>query len=91
MLLDRPIWIFDEATSALDLNTERQVIQAVRTWTRARNRTLVVIAHRLSTIRDADVIYVMEEGRIREHGTHDELITNHQLYRQLQAQSEGLS
>jgi ATP-binding cassette subfamily B protein len=64
--------ILDEATSSVDTRTE-VLVQHAMAALRA-DRTSFVIAHRLSTIRDADLILVMEEGRIVEQGTHDELI-----------------
>ncbi|MFX5602710.1 ABC transporter ATP-binding protein, partial [Acinetobacter baumannii] len=64
--------ILDEATSSVDTRTE-VLVQKAMTALRS-DRTSFVIAHRLSTIRDADVILVMEDGRIVEQGTHDELL-----------------
>ena len=64
--------VLDEATSALDVETERLVQQALDGL--AAGRTTIVIAHRLSTIRDSDLIVVLDQGRIIERGTHDELL-----------------
>merc|ERR1711959_24568 len=64
----------DEATSALDTESERVVQQALDDLLTKRQRTSIVIAHRLSTIRDSDKIFVVDEGRIVEEGTHDELM-----------------
>ena len=66
---DPTIIILDEATSALDAKTEQDVVKAISD----RGVTCVVIAHRLSTIRDCDMIIVMENGCIKEQGTHEEL------------------
>ena len=67
-----PIIILDEATAAVDVETERQIRSAINSL--AGRRTIIAIAHRLSTIRTADQILVIEEGRITERGTHDELV-----------------
>ncbi|HEX2378024.1 MAG TPA: multidrug ABC transporter permease, partial [Gaiellales bacterium] len=64
--------VLDEATSALDVETERAVQDALDQL--SEGRTTIVIAHRLSTIRDADLILVLESGRIAERGTHAELV-----------------
>ena len=83
MLKDAPILLLDEATSALDTETERQVQAALARL--KRGRTTVVIAHRLSTIVDADKIFVMENGKILETGTHAELIARRGAYAKLYA------
>lgn len=72
ILKDAPLLLLDEATSALDTQSERLVQEALQTFT--KNRTTFVIAHRLSTVRDADLICVMEDGKIVEQGQHDELL-----------------
>jgi ATP-binding cassette, subfamily B, bacterial MsbA len=72
LLRDPQILILDEATSALDSVVEQRVARAIQQ--RAKGRTLLVIAHRLSTIRDADRILVMQDGRVVEQGTWDELL-----------------
>ncbi len=87
-LADPPLLILDEATSSVDTRTELLVQEAMNAL--RGNRTSFVIAHRLSTIRDADVILVMEDGRIVEQGTHDTLIASGGAYAELyQAQFRG--
>jgi subfamily B ATP-binding cassette protein MsbA len=83
MLKDAPILLLDEATSALDTESERQVQDALRTL--MRGRTTVVIAHRLSTVVDADLIYVLDGGRVIESGSHGELIARGGVYARLYA------
>jgi subfamily B ATP-binding cassette protein MsbA len=81
ILRDPSILIFDEATSALDSESERLVQEAIEHL--LEGRTVFVIAHRLSTIMNADQILTMEDGRIVQRGTHDELLAEGGLYRKL--------
>ncbi|NOZ12615.1 MAG: ATP-binding cassette domain-containing protein [Acidobacteria bacterium] len=81
LLKNPPILILDEATSALDTESEILVQKALNNL--MQNRTTFVIAHRLSTIRSADVIYVMDRGKIVESGCHDELIEKNGIYTRL--------
>ena len=76
---DPSILIMDEGTSALDPKTEEKVMQHIGNL----GITLVLIAHRLSTIRDCDRIYVMEKGQVQQQGTHEELMQQEGLYREL--------
>lgn len=81
VLKDAPILILDEATSSVDTQTEALIRQALERL--MRGRTVLIIAHRLSTIRTADFIAVLENRRLRETGTHDELMELNGLYRSL--------
>ena len=77
------ILIFDEATSALDAQSENDVQSAINNIIKKKNITSVIIAHRLSTIRNADTIVFLDNGRIVESGTHDELIKLNGEYKKL--------
>jgi subfamily B ATP-binding cassette protein MsbA len=81
VLSNPPIMLLDEATSALDTESEKLVQDALNNL--MKNRTSLIIAHRLSTIQNADIIVVLESGKIVEQGTHLELIGNNGLYRKL--------
>lgn len=76
-----PILILDEATSALDTEAEKLVQDALNNI--MKNRTAIVIAHRLSTVKNADCIYVMQDGKIIESGKHNELINSGGIYKRL--------
>jgi ATP-binding cassette subfamily B protein/subfamily B ATP-binding cassette protein MsbA len=81
LLKDAPILILDEPTSAVDSATEQQLLDALTTL--MRGRTTFLIAHRLSTVRHADRILVLDDGRIAERGTHDELLGRRGLYAEM--------
>jgi subfamily B ATP-binding cassette protein MsbA len=83
LLKDAPILIFDEATSALDSESEMRIQEALDIL--RKGRTTFVIAHRLSTIENADLILVMEQGKIIESGTHKELLAKKANYSRLHA------
>ena len=81
VLKQAPLVVFDEATSSLDSRAERQITAAMQRL--SQKTTALVIAHRLSTIEDADVILVLEKGRLVEQGSHAQLIGSEGLYHQL--------
>jgi subfamily B ATP-binding cassette protein MsbA len=81
VLNNPPIMLLDEATSALDTESEKLVQDALNNL--MKNRTSLIIAHRLSTIQNADIIIVLENGRIVEQGNHQQLISNNGVYRRL--------
>ena len=87
MLKDAPILLLDEATSALDTESERQVQAALQELT--KNRTSLVIAHRLSTVINADLIHVIDGGRLVESGTHTALLAEKGVYARLHAMQFG--
>jgi ATP-binding cassette subfamily B protein len=83
-----PVLIMDEATSSLDTESERAVKENIERL--LQGRTSFVIAHRLSTVRDADLIMVLEKGRLVEHGSHDDLMKRQGLYFYLVSQQLGV-
>jgi ABC-type multidrug transport system fused ATPase/permease subunit len=89
LLRDAPILILDEATSALDAETEHEILEELAQVT--AGKTVISITHRLALAMRSDVIYVLDQGRIVETGTHEELLNNHGLYRKLfEDQNEAL-
>ena len=81
ILKNAPLLILDEATSSLDTKSEYQIQESLKEL--MKNKTTLVVAHRLSTIEGADQIIVLDNGRIVEKGTHDELIMNASHYANL--------
>jgi ABC-type transport system involved in Fe-S cluster assembly fused permease/ATPase subunit len=81
-----PILLLDEATSALDSRTEEEILTTLRRV--SAGRTTLAIAHRLSTIADSDLIYVIQDGRVYEHGTHAHLLRHDGLYAEMWARQQ---
>ncbi|MCX7858384.1 MAG: ATP-binding cassette domain-containing protein, partial [Deltaproteobacteria bacterium] len=79
ILLNAPVLILDEATSSLDAESEHLVQKALANL--MKDKTSIIIAHRLATIRQADIIVVMEKGKIVEIGSHDELLSKKGIYK----------
>ena len=83
MLKNAPILLLDEATSSLDTESEHEVQKALRKL--MKGRTTLVIAHRLSTVMEADLIHVIDNGRLIESGNHNQLLDNNGTYARLYA------
>ena len=81
LVADPRIFVLDEATSSIDTETEQLIQNAIHTV--LKGRTSFVVAHRLSTVRTADVILVMEAGRIVEQGTHEQLLQTDAIYQEI--------
>ncbi len=86
LIKDAPLLIMDEATSSLDNITENKIHETINNL--MKNKTKLIIAHRLSTIEDADIIYVLDKGKIDSHGSHEELISKSTIYKKLQLREQ---
>ncbi len=87
VLKDPPVLVLDEATSAVDNETEAAIQRSLERI--AVGRTTIVIAHRLSTVRNSDVIFVLENGHLREQGKHDDLVNEDGIYAALWRRADG--
>lgn len=90
IMKNAPIIILDEATASIDPENEHLIQHAISELT--RGKTVITIAHRLATVKNADCILVVDDGRIAEAGTHDELIRQNGIYRrftEIREQAEG--
>ena len=81
LLLETKIILFDEATSALDNESQEYIKKTIDEL--VKTHTVIIVAHRLFTIVDADIIHVIDKGRLAGKGTHEELLNNNQVYRSL--------
>ena len=81
LLHDTPVYLFDEATSNIDVESEEAIMDTIRAM--AGEKTILLISHRLANVTEADQIYVMDQGRIMETGTHDALMKKNGLYSEL--------
>ncbi len=86
LIKDAPLLIMDEATSSLDNITENRIHETINNL--MNNKTKLIIAHRLSTIEDADIIYVLDKGKIESQGSHEELILKSAIYKKLQLREQ---
>ena len=81
LLKDTKVILFDEATSALDNESQEYIKKTIDDL--VKTHTIIIVAHRLSTIMDADLIYVIDEGKVESYGTHDDLMKSSKLYKKL--------
>ena len=81
LLHDSPVYIFDEATSNIDVESENDIMEQILLL--AKKKSVLLISHRLANITKADVIYAMEQGEVKERGTHEELLKKNGLYQKM--------
>ncbi|PHV69762.1 hypothetical protein CS063_14305 [Sporanaerobium hydrogeniformans] len=87
LLKDAPIFLLDEMTSALDVESEKLIQKAIEEY--SKSKTVILIAHRLSTIRQADEIYVLDQGQVIEKGSHEDLIAKSGMYSKLYSNQQN--
>ena len=78
---DTKVILFDEATSALDNNSQEYIKRTIDNL--VKDHTIIIVAHRLSTIKDADIIYVVDDGKIVGSGSHEKLLKTNKIYKNL--------
>src|SRR4029077_14497605 len=83
LLIDPRLLILDDSTSAVDAETEMAIQAALDQLMRDKRRTAIVIAQRISTVRDADLILILDEGKIAARGRHDQLVASSPLYNEI--------
>lgn len=88
LLHDSPVYIFDEATSNIDVESENDIMEEIRGL--AKSKTVLLISHRLANVTASDWIYVMENGSIKEQGTHGQLLMKNGLYNRLWQAQQNL-
>ena len=81
LLHDSPVYIFDEATSNIDVESENDIMEQILLL--AKKKSVLLISHRLANITKADIIYAMEQGEVKECGTHEELLRKNGLYQKM--------
>lgn len=80
--------IFDEATSSVDPQSEKEIWETIGHL--AESRTLIIISHRMSSVQNADCIYVLRDGRVAQHGTHEALMAEGGLYKELVVRQQAM-
>ena len=85
-MLNTKIILFDEATSALDNESQEYIKKTIDNL--VKDHTIIIVAHRLSTIIDADIIHVIDKGKLAVSGTHEELLKNSSIYKKLYQSEE---
>lgn len=88
LLKDSEIYLFDEATSSIDVESEDAILQVIRSL--AKTKTVIMITHRLANVKECDIVYVMQEGRIAEAGSHEKLLANQSVYAQYYQKQQEL-